>query len=80
MGFPKMKYIFRVLPVHQNPFFAKDKFTHALTWANIEERYKKIGINIGDLEARFMESKELKYYYFEKFKDFILNRYRFSIF
>ena len=62
-------------------FFAKDKFTHALTWANIEERYKKIGINIGDLEARFYGiPKELKYYYFEKFKDFILNRYRFSIF
>ncbi len=82
-GFSKNKvYISSTSGSSGHPFFfAKDKFTHALTWANIEQRYKSIGINIGDSEARFYGiPKEPKYYYFEKCKDFILNRYRFSIF
>lgn len=82
-GFSKNKvYISSTSGSSGHPFyFAKDKFTHALAWANIEARYKNLGINIGDLEARFYGiPKEPKYYYFEKCKDLIINRYRFSVF
>jgi len=66
-----------------DPFiFAKDKYTHALTWANIMVRFGWHGIDFNtNYQARFygipldfLGNKK------ECFKDFLLNRYRFSIF
>jgi phenylacetate-CoA ligase len=66
-----------------NPFiFAKDKFSHALTWANIINRFGWHGIDFNSsYQARFygipldfIGNKK------ERFKDFLGNRIRFSIF
>lgn len=66
-----------------NPFiFAKDKFCHALTWANIINRFGWFGIDFNSsLQARFygipldfMGNKK------ERIKDLLSNRYRFTIF
>lgn len=66
-----------------DPFiFAKDKFSHALTWANIINRFSWFGIN-------FNSSSQARFYGIpldiignskERFKDFLSNRYRFPIF
>jgi phenylacetate-CoA ligase len=66
-----------------DPFiFAKDKFSHALTWANIINRFGWHGIN-------FNSSYQARFYGIpldfignrkERFKDFLSNRFRFSIF
>lgn len=66
-----------------DPFvFAKDKFSHALTWANIINRFGWFGIDFNaSLQARFYgipldfigNSKE-------RIKDFLSHRYRFPIF
>ncbi len=66
-----------------DPFiFAKDKFSHALTWANIINRFgwHRIDFN-SSYQARFygipldfMGNRK------ERFKDFLTNRFRFSIF
>jgi len=66
-----------------DPFiFAKDKFSHALTWANIINRFGWYGIDFNtSYQARFYgipldfigNTKE-------RFKDFLSNRFRFSIF
>ena len=66
------------------PFkFAKDRESHALTWALYEQRYRLVGIDVfRDLEARFYGipispySKYLK----ERTKDFIAKRIRFPVF
>jgi phenylacetate-CoA ligase len=65
------------------PFhFAKDKFAHAMTWAHVMDKYRRIGIQYGeDLQARFFgiplsKNKYLK----EKIKDFFSARVRFPIF
>jgi phenylacetate-CoA ligase len=66
-----------------HPFvFAKDKFAHALDWANIADLYKQYNISIGkSLEARFYGiSKDFKDYHKEKIKDKMAKRYRFDIF
>ncbi|MBA4277061.1 phenylacetate--CoA ligase family protein [Flavobacterium sp.] len=66
-----------------DPFiFAKDKFSHALTWANIIHRFGWHGIDFNSsYQARFygipldfISNKK------ERFKDFLGNRFRFSIF
>lgn len=66
-----------------DPFiFAKDKFSHALTWVNIIHRFGWHGIDFNSsYQARFygipldfIGNKK------ERFKDFLGNRYRFSIF
>lgn len=66
-----------------DPFiFAKDKFSHALTWANIINRFGWHGIDFNSsYQARFygipldfIGNKK------ERFKDFLTNRFRFSIF
>lgn len=66
-----------------DPFiFAKDKYCHALTWANIINRFGWFGIDFNSsLQARFygipldfIGNKK------ERFKDFLSHRYRFSIF
>ncbi|MBP6551496.1 MAG: phenylacetate--CoA ligase family protein [Flavobacterium sp.] len=66
-----------------DPFiFAKDKFSHALTWAVIFDRFGWHGIN-------FNSSYQARFYGIpldfignqkERFKDFLGNRFRFSIF
>lgn len=66
-----------------DPFiFAKDKFCHGLTWANIINRFGWFGIDFNaSLQARFygipldfIGNKK------ERIKDFLSNRYRFTIF
>lgn len=66
-----------------DPFiFAKDKFSHALTWANIINRFEWFGIDFNSsFQARFYgipldfigNTKE-------KLKDFLSHRFRFPIF
>lgn len=66
-----------------NPFiFAKDKFTHALTWAHIIWLYSQYDIKMGtSLEARFYGiPKDYKGYYKERLKDFLASRFRLDIF
>lgn len=66
-----------------DPFiFAKDKYCHALTWASNMHRFGWFGIDFNSsYQARFygipldfMGNKK------ERFKDFLSNRFRFSIF
>ena len=66
-----------------NPFiFAKDKFCHALTWAKITDFYSWFDLNVmTSKQARFYGIPlNKKGYYKERFKDFLSNRYRFSVF
>jgi len=66
-----------------DPFiFAKDKWSHALTWAQIMDRFNWYGID-------FNSSKQARFYgiplnttgyYKERLKDWFANRYRFSVF
>ncbi|WP_194768202.1 phenylacetate--CoA ligase family protein [Tamlana sp. I1] len=65
------------------PFiFAKDKFCHALTWANFIDRYNWFNIDIQhSKQARFYGIPlDKKGYYKERLKDKLSNRYRFSVF
>jgi len=64
-----------------NPFyFAKDKFCHALTWANIEKCFSQHNL-YGKKQARFYGIPKIKKeYYLARVKDFFLNRYRFDVF
>jgi len=65
-----------------HPFtFAKDKESHAMTWAYIKLRYEELNLEFSDLEARFYGiPKDYKSYYREKIKDFIMRRKRFPVF
>lgn len=66
-----------------HPFiFAKDKFTHALTWAMIQNRFAWHGIDLqGSLQARFYGIPlDFLGYRKERLKDSLSNRYRFPIF
>lgn len=66
-----------------NPFiFAKDKFSHALTWAVIIDRFGRCGIDFNSsLQARFYGIPlDFKGYYKERIKDFFGCRYRFPVF
>lgn len=80
---PKNVYINKTSGSSGNPFvFAKDKFCHALTWANIIRRFGWYGIDFNhSWQARFYgmpldfwANKQLR------FKDFLSHRYRFNIF
>lgn len=65
------------------PFiFAKDKFCHALTWAEIINRFGGLGIDLNkSLQARFYGIPlDFKGYYSERFKDFLSHRFRFPVF
>ncbi len=62
--------------------FAKDKYCHALSWANFMDRYGWYGVDIE-------RSKQARFYgipirgmahYKERLKDVLGNRYRFSVF
>ena len=61
-------------------YFAKDKFTHALTWAVIQNRFNWHDL-YGKKQARFYGMpKDTKGYYKERLKDLFANRYRFNVF
>ena len=66
-----------------HPFiFAKDKKSHALSWASFYDRYSWYDINLSkDLQARFYGIPLTGFeHYKERLKDKLSNRYRFSIF
>jgi len=66
-----------------DPFiFAKDKWCHALTWAEIIDRFSWYSIDFNhSVQARFYGIPLDKYgYYKERLKDFFSHRFRFSIF
>lgn len=80
---PKNVYVNKTSGSSGDPFiFAKDKFSHALTWANIIHRFGWYGIDFNSsYQARFygipldfIGNKK------ERFKDFLSHRYRFPIF
>ncbi len=80
---PATIYVNKTSGSSGDPFiFAKDKFSHALTWATIINRFGWHGIN-------FNSSYQARFYGIpldfigntkERFKDFLTNRFRFSIF
>lgn len=62
-------------------FFAKDKFSHAMTWAVIADRYSLYDLNFSAKQARFYGiPKERWVFWRETVKDVIMNRQRFSVF
>lgn len=62
-------------------FFAKDKMTHAMTWAVIANRYSWYGLTFAAGQARFYGiPKELLANKIEVLKDRLMNRERFSVF
>ena len=66
-----------------NPFvFAKDKFSHALTWSIIQNRFGWFNLNFNtSKQARFYGIPlDPKGYYKERFKDALSKRFRFSVF
>src|SRR5690606_36627495 len=83
-GFSKKNsYINKTSGSSGEPFiFAKDKFCHALSWAKIIDFYSWVGLNAStSKQARFYGiSLNKTAYYKERFKDFLGNRYRFSVF
>lgn len=62
-------------------YFAKDKKSHALTHAIIQELYESIGVYPEDKQARFygIPNKGIAKYK-ERVKDILANRVRFSVF
>ena len=79
----KSVYINKTSGSSGTPFiFAKDKFCHALTWAEIIDRFGSLGISFNSsLQARFYGIPlDYKGYYKERIKDFFSHRYRFPIF
>jgi phenylacetate-CoA ligase len=83
-GFPAKKvFVNKTSGSSGTPFiFAKDKFSHALTWANIIHRFGWFGINFNySFQARFygipldfIGNKK------ERMKDLLSSRYRFTVF
>lgn len=83
-GYRKGKiYVGKTSGSSGHPFiFAKDRFCHALTWAEFIDRYNWIGINLNkSLQARFY-GIPLDFYgnLVERFKDRISLRRRFNVF
>lgn len=82
-GFEKNIYINKTSGSSGDPFiFAKDKFSHALTWYSNIFRFGWFGIDFNtSFQARFYGIPLDKFgYYKERFKDFLAKRYRFPIF
>ncbi len=76
-------YVDKTSGASGQPFvFSKDKFTHALTWSVIMDRFSWFNLNFNTTkQARFYGIPlDKKGYYTEKLKDFISNRYRFNVF
>jgi phenylacetate-CoA ligase len=80
---PKNSYINKTSGSSGDPFiFAKDKYSHALTWASNMHRFGWYGIDFNhSYQARFygipMDFVGNKK---ERFKDFLTHRFRFTIF
>jgi phenylacetate-CoA ligase len=82
-GFEKNIYINKTSGSSGDPFiFAKDKFSHALTWYSNIYRFGWFGVDFNSsFQARFYGIPLDEFgYYKERFKDFLAKRYRFSIF
>ncbi|KAA3623967.1 MAG: phenylacetate--CoA ligase family protein [Flavobacterium sp.] len=83
-GFAKKKvYVNKTSGSSGHPFiFAKDKFCHALTWAEIIDRFGWFGLDFNkSYQARFYGIPLGKIgYKKERFKDWLGSRYRFPIF
>ncbi|WP_422106680.1 phenylacetate--CoA ligase family protein [Winogradskyella sp.] len=80
---PKHIYINKTSGSSGDPFiFAKDKWCHALTWAEIMNRFSWYNIDFNrSKQARFYGIPlDKKGYYKERLKDWFSNRYRFSVF
>lgn len=61
--------------------FAKDKYSHSMTWALILDRYQKIGFSPNDFQARFYGIPlGFPHYQKERLKDKLMNRFRFVVF
>lgn len=76
-------YISKTSGSSGDPFiFAKDKFSHALTWAIIQDYFSWFGIDFNtSKQARFYGIPlDRKGYYKERIKDVFSNRFRFSVF
>ncbi len=79
----KNSYVNKTSGSSGQPFiFAKDKFCHALTWAEIINRFGWFDIDFNStLQARFYGIPlDFKGYYKERIKDWFSSRYRFPIF
>jgi phenylacetate-coenzyme A ligase PaaK-like adenylate-forming protein len=79
----KTVYINKTSGSSGDPFiFAKDKFCHAMTWAEIQDRFLWYHLDFNhSKQARFYGVPlDEKGYYKERIKDYFSNRYRFSIF
>jgi phenylacetate-CoA ligase len=83
-SFPKKKvYVNKTSGSSGHPFmFAKDKFCHALTWAEILDRFGWYGLDFhSSYQARFYGIPLDGFgYRKERFKDQLSRRYRFPIF
>ncbi len=80
---PKNVYVNKTSGSSGHPFiFAKDKFCHALTWAEIYDRFGWYGLDFNkSLQARFYGIPlDAKGYRKERIKDWLSHRYRFPIF
>ncbi len=62
-------------------YFAKDKYTHALSWALVKHRLSQFGIGLNSLQVRFYGIPlDKKSYFTEKLKDKLSSRMRFQVF
>jgi phenylacetate-CoA ligase len=80
---PKNVYLNKTSGSSGDPFiFAKDKWCHAMTWAQIVNRFSWYGIDFNhSKQARFYGIPlDKKGYYKERLKDWFGNRFRFSVF
>lgn len=79
----KNSYVNKTSGSSGDPFvFAKDKFSHALTWASNKYRFGWYNIDFNtSYQARFYGIPlDFIGYYKERLKDFLTHRYRFPIF
>lgn len=61
--------------------YARDKFSHSMTWSLILDRYMKVGISPHDYQARFYGIPlGFPDYQKERLKDKLMNRFRFVVF
>ncbi len=65
-----------------HPFtFVKDKFTHALSWALIKNRFSQYDVGLNSKQVRFYGIPlDKSSYRTEKIKDYLSNRIRFQVF
>lgn len=80
---PKNVYLNKTSGSSGQPFiFAKDKWCHAMTWVEIMDRFSWYNIDFNtSKQARFYGIPlDKKGYIKERFKDWLSNRFRFSVF